>query len=73
MVAISDFKARCLSLIAEVERDKKPILITRNGRVAAKVIPADPVDTSTFFGNSKKETLLRGDIMTTGENWDAES
>ncbi len=73
MVTISQFKARCLSLIADVERNRKTILITKNGRVAAKVVPADLGDESTFFGNSKKQTLILGDILSTGEAWDAEN
>lgn len=72
MVTISQFKAKCLAFIAEVERDKKPIFITKNGRVAAKVVPAQTEENSTFFGNSKNQTVIRGDIMTTCEPWDAE-
>jgi prevent-host-death family protein len=72
MVSISQFKAKCLSLIAEVERNKKPILITKNGRIAVKVVPADFGNTSSFFGNSKNQTFIHGDIMSTGESWDAQ-
>jgi prevent-host-death family protein len=73
MVTISQFKAKCLSLIAEVERNKKPIIITKNGRVAVKVVPAESGKTSTFFGNSQKQTFIRGEIMSTGESWNAEN
>lgn len=72
MVTISQFKSKCLSLIAEVERDRKSILITKNGRVGAKVVPADLGESSAFFGNSKNQTFIDGDIMTTRELWDAE-
>lgn len=39
MVSASEFKAKCLRLIAEMEQDGEPIAITRRGRVVAEVTP----------------------------------
>lgn len=38
--AASDFKARCLHLIDRVRETAEPIVITKRGRVVARLIPA---------------------------------
>ncbi len=38
-IAISEFKAKCLALIEEVSKTKKPLRITRHGKAVAEVIP----------------------------------
>jgi len=38
-VAISEFKAKCLSLLEEVEKTKKPLLVTKFGKPIAEVGP----------------------------------
>jgi prevent-host-death family protein len=39
-ISVTDFKARCLNLIREVEARGKPITIRRRGRVVARLEPA---------------------------------
>ena len=41
-VAISEFRAKCLGLIEQVRKTKKPIRITRFGKPVADVVPATP-------------------------------
>jgi prevent-host-death family protein len=38
-VPISQFKARCLAILAEVKRSGRPVLVTRFGEPVAKVVP----------------------------------
>jgi len=38
-IAISEFKAKCLSLLDQVQKTKKPIRVTRFGKPIAEVIP----------------------------------
>ena len=38
-VAISEFKARCLSLLEQVNKTKTPLRVTRRGKAVADVIP----------------------------------
>ena len=38
-VAISEFKAKCLALLEEVSKTKKPIRVTRFGKPIADVMP----------------------------------
>ena len=38
-VSISEFKAKCLALVEQVRKTKKPIRITRHGKPVAEVVP----------------------------------
>ncbi|MFT5430012.1 MAG: prevent-host-death family protein [Myxococcota bacterium] len=37
-VSISDFKARCLKLLTDVEKTGQPLLVTRRGKAIARVV-----------------------------------
>jgi antitoxin (DNA-binding transcriptional repressor) of toxin-antitoxin stability system len=41
-VAISVFKAKCLGILAEVCKTKKPIRVTRFGKAVAEIVPPSP-------------------------------
>lgn len=41
-IAISEFKAKCLSLLDQVSKTKKPLRITRHGKPVAEVVPPSP-------------------------------
>jgi len=41
-VAISEFKAKCLSLLEQVQKTKQPIRVTRFGKPSAEIVPASP-------------------------------
>jgi prevent-host-death family protein len=62
-VAISEFKAKCLALLAQVEKTKTPIRITRRGRVVAEVVPASPVRSTDWMGSMKDRIQILGDII----------
>jgi len=62
-VAISEFKAKCLALLAQVEKTKKPIRITRRGRPVAEVVPANPVRSADWMGSMKDRIQILGDIV----------
>lgn len=63
-IAISEFKAKCLSLLDQVQKTKKPILVTRFGKPIAQVSPA-PAETSevAWFGSMKDSIEILGDII----------
>ncbi|HEY1677005.1 MAG TPA: type II toxin-antitoxin system Phd/YefM family antitoxin [Candidatus Sulfotelmatobacter sp.] len=72
-VAISEFKAKCLALIDQVEKTKQPLRITRRGKVVAEVGPAKPTDDRSWIG-SMKEMKILGDIIspaTDEDEWEA--
>lgn len=64
-IGISEFKARCLALIDEVYKTKKPLRITRHGQVVAEVVPPSPLPKGRKFVGSGVSTfdILDNDIV----------
>jgi prevent-host-death family protein len=62
-IAISEFKAKCLSLIEQVQKTKKPIRITRFGKPVAEVVPTSPAFQSDWMGSMKDRIEILGDIV----------
>ena len=61
-VAISKFKAKCLSLLEQVQKTKKPIRIARFGKPVAEVVPPSPeTDSADWIGSMKDSTKIVGD------------
>jgi prevent-host-death family protein len=70
-VAISEFKAKCLSLIAEVQKTKKPVCVTRFGKPVAEVSPPSAKAQGTdWFGSMKDEIQILGDIVSPASDED---
>jgi prevent-host-death family protein len=70
-VAISEFKAKCLSLLAQVQKTKKPILVTRFGKPVAQVsaAPAERTD-KDWFGSMKGQIEILEDIISPANDED---
>jgi prevent-host-death family protein len=63
-IAISEFKAKCLAILENVEKTKQPIRITRHGKPVAEVIPSKPVmDRAAWIGSMKDSIQILGDIV----------
>jgi len=68
----SEFKARCLKLMDEVQTTGEEIVITKNGKPISKLVPYR-VQASTLLGFHKdKISSLSEDIFSTGEIWEAD-
>ena len=52
-VAISEFKAKCLAILDEVQKTKQPIRVTRRGRPIAEVSPPSPTNNRDWMGSMK--------------------
>jgi len=75
-VSISEFKAKCLSLLQEVSKTKQPIRVTRFGRPVADVVPSAEaqVDRNAWIGAGKGTGKILGDIVSPAndvEDWEA--
>lgn len=63
-MAAGKFKAQCLGVLDEVQAKRQPVLVTKNGKPVAKVVPLelsegeDPLD-AFYFGKIE----IVGDIM----------
>lgn len=64
-VGASEFKAKCLGLIADVETKRETVVVTKYGREVAKLVPielAEDVDPLEAFRFPGKIEIL-GDIV----------
>ena len=63
-VAISEFKAKCLALLEQVSKTKRPILVTRRGEPLAEVIPPAPAAArADWLGCMADRIAILGDIV----------
>lgn len=63
-VAISEFKAKCLSLLEEVSKTRIPLRVTRRGKAIADVIPASSETEERDWIGSMSDTIeIVGDIV----------
>jgi prevent-host-death family protein len=72
-VAISEFKAKCLALLDQVQKTKQPILVTRRGRPVAEVSPPKPKENRDWIGSMKGTSKILGDIIspaTDEDDWE---
>jgi prevent-host-death family protein len=73
-VAISEFKAKCLSLLEEVQKTKQPLRVTRFGKPVAEVVPIGPASMPDWFGSMKGTFEIVGDIISPANDeneWEA--
>lgn len=69
-IGASKFKEHCLSLLDEV--DSQGLIITKNGKPVAKLLPFEP-DLKSSIGKFKGKIRVHGDTLSTGLKWNAES
>jgi prevent-host-death family protein len=62
MIKASEFKAKCLVLINEVERTGQVVIITKNGKPIAELVPHRPRKRNAR-GILKDELFITGDII----------
>ena len=63
-IAISKFKARCLSLLEEVSKTKTPLRVTRRGKAIADVIPtSSDAEERSWIGSMSGSIDIVGDIV----------
>jgi prevent-host-death family protein len=63
-IAISEFKAKCLSLLEQVSKTKTPLRVTRRGEPIADVVPASPdISERSWIGSMSGSMEITGDIV----------
>ncbi len=63
-VAISEFKAKCLSLLEEVSKTRTPLRVTRRGKAIADVIPvSSETEERSWIGSMSDSIEIVGDIV----------
>jgi len=63
-VAISEFKAKCLSLLEEVSKTRTPLRVTRRGKAIADVVPtSSEAEERSWIGSMSDSIKIVGDIV----------
>ena len=57
------FKATCLAVMDEVQAKREPVLVTKNGKPVAQVVPVPFEGEDPIFGFYKGKIKIVGDIM----------
>ena len=71
----SEFKAKCLAILDEVNRTGEMITIHKRGKAVAQLIPPVHVEKSYPQHNLRGSVVIRGDVVgpvLPSENWEAE-
>ena len=69
-IPAAKFKEQCLALLEEVDPDG--IVITKRGKPIAKLIPIG-TDSASLIGSLRGKLKIKGNLMSTGVKWHAES
>jgi prevent-host-death family protein len=74
-IAISEFKAKCLAILENVRKTRKPVRISRHGKPVADVVPpAVGVDREAWIGSLQGSMKFLGDIVSPAsdpDEWEA--
>jgi prevent-host-death family protein len=72
LIQAGEFKAKCLSLMDEVQEKHISITITKHGKPVAKLVPIEDTPVSSF-GCLKESATITGDILSPiSVQWEAE-
>jgi len=71
-IPAGEFKARCLRLMDEVQKTRRPVVITKRGKPVAKLVPVEE-EMPSIFGRMRGTVTILGDIISPIEQeWNAE-
>jgi prevent-host-death family protein len=71
-VKASEFEAKCLALLDEVARTGEGLVITKDGKPIADLVPHQQQKSRNARGILKGELIITGDIMSPIDvEWDA--
>ena len=70
-IAISEFKAKCLGVLEEVRKTRRPVRVTRFGKPVAEVVPPSAEKpTGRRLGTMAGTLQIEGDIVGPISSWD---
>ena len=73
-IAAGKFKATCLAIMDEVRTKRESVVITKNGKPVAKLVPMPLEDSDPIFGFYKGKLEIVGDVVSPGfdaDEWDS--
>jgi prevent-host-death family protein len=67
---VTEFRVQCLTLLEQLPAGG--VLVTKRGKPIARVVPVRE-DSAELIGSLAGAFQIRGDIVSTGEAWNAQS
>lgn len=72
MITAGKFKAECLKIMDDVQRNRHEIIITKYGKPVAKLVGIEPKSKKSLYGLLKNTVVIKGDIIgPIEEKWNA--
>ena len=62
-ISATEFKAKCLGLLDDVQKTGEELVITKHGKPVAKLVSAAPPASKTSRGILKGKVRITGDIV----------
>jgi prevent-host-death family protein len=59
----TEAKTHFLSLLTDVEQKREGLIVTRNGRPVARVLPMPEPDSDPIYGFYRGKLEIRGDVL----------
>jgi prevent-host-death family protein len=72
-VKVSEFKAKCLKLLAEVAETGEELVVTKRGKALARVVPERNAKPATLQGSMKGLIEILNTDKTLPPSWEDES
>ncbi len=69
-MVISEFKAKCIGVLKDAQRDQEPLIVTWRGHPLARIEPMTDSAPPRRLGALKGKMAIMGDIVHT--DWDHE-
>ena len=62
-ISAAEFKAKCLKLMDQIAKTRRPIVITKRGKPVAKLVAVEPEPRKPLFGCMAGTVTFEGDIL----------
>ena len=69
---LSEFKAKCIAVLKQAQREREPLVVTRWGHPIARIEPVVDELPSRKLGRLKGKMKIKGDIvhMDSSDDWE---
>jgi prevent-host-death family protein len=68
-----EFKSKCLELMDDIKDNHEEVIITKEGKPVAKLVPIEVKSVGSSFGFMKNSVKINGDIINPiDEEWSVE-
>ena len=69
-VSVTDFKAHCLQILGRMQDDPEEVLITKRGKVIAKVVPAREDGDASWRNLRGTAHFIEEDLLADDDVWE---